>query len=150
MIQPTTASTPPAASSRFGALRHRDKSSGASAAGLSCALIYFYLPPKSTKDSKTVAFITGPAFWFFNLCLLRFFAAIQSFLQRRTLRLRHVVERRQPAALQRADVSNDRPAVGDRDVRTVGDHQVFAVSDRIENCTVGLFHQSRVVEVCHR
>jgi len=50
------------------------------------------------------------------------------------------------SALQRADVSDYRPAVGRHELIRIGQHIVFAVSDRLINLALGDLAQAVVVE----
>src|SRR3954470_3492551 len=61
----------------------------------------------------------------------------------------NLIERTQVAAFQRANVSNNSPAVLNRNLRTVGHHRGFSVGDSIEDLTVGLNHDEFVVQALH-
>src|SRR4029453_2536122 len=52
-------------------------------------------------------------------------------------------------ALQGAQVSNDRPAIGENYIRPVSHHCVFSVGDRVENLAVGHLADSVVLESYH-
>src|SRR4029453_7277493 len=52
-------------------------------------------------------------------------------------------------ALQGAQVSNDRPAIRDNDIRPVSHHCVFSVGDRVENLAVGHLADSVILERYH-
>src|SRR4051812_34895858 len=61
----------------------------------------------------------------------------------------NLIERAQVTALQRANVSDDGPAILDRNLRAVGHHRGLAVSDGVENLAVGLNHDKLVVQALH-
>src|SRR5205814_1417689 len=61
------------------------------------------------------------------------------FLQIGAMLWRYIDNRRVLTSLERAQISDDRPAVGHHDVRSVCHHRVLTVRDRVENFAVGHF-----------
>src|SRR5215468_8942213 len=66
--------------------------------------------------------------------------------ERRSLGVRHVVERGVLAQLERADVERDGPAVGHGDLLRVVGHDAEAVRDGVEEVAVGCLAQAVDVE----
>src|SRR5216117_2344453 len=62
---------------------------------------------------------------------------------------RNIGNRSALAALQRAQVSNNSPAIGDDDVRPVSHHRVFYVSNGVENLAVRHFAKAIVLKRNH-
>jgi hypothetical protein len=59
---------------------------------------------------------------------------------------RNIGNRRVLASLQRAQVSNNRPAIRDDDIRPVSHHRVFSVCNGIENLAVRHFAEAVVLK----
>src|SRR6185312_8480500 len=108
-INPSTASTPPTTIKIVGTLRHLDKSSGCSLAGL----------------------------------------VLISLFQIGALIRRKIIHRSEVAQLQGAQVGDDGPAVFRRHIRAVSAHRIAAVRNHPKNFAVSVFHNARVLQICH-
>src|SRR5205814_7361478 len=76
----------------------------------------------------------------------RFVNARSLFLQVPAMVLRHVGNCGVLAALQRTQISNDRPPISDNDVGPVSHHGVFTVSNRVENFAISHFADAIILQ----
>ena len=83
-------------------------------------------------------------FVFINLAIRPFGSAIASAIVGPLIRF-SACERL--TALERSQVSNDRPTVCHHDVRSVSHHRIFAVGDRVENLAISHLANSVVLQV---
>src|SRR5215472_8924653 len=70
----------------------------------------------------------------------------ESFLKTCPQFLRHLIDRSQARQLQRAQISDNRPAVLDGYVGTIGSHVVAAIGNNEKQFTIGHFNDPFVVK----